>query len=67
MIGLVVRTTRLTCEEPPHFLFIYVYYFLLMINIHKKNTLNNYRLNHNYTGIYNTIDEHAYFYIVQYL
>ena len=42
--------------RPPSIIFIYVYYLVFMMTDHKRNTLNNYRMNQNYTGIYNIID-----------
>ena len=51
----------------PHFLFIYMYNFVFMINIHRRNTQNVYRTYHTYAGINIFIDSHEYRYILQYL
>ena len=38
-----------------------------MVNICKRHTHINNRMNHNYAGMYNINNHHAYPYIVQYL
>ena len=53
-------TKWLTFQDlSPHYIFMFVYNFLFMINIHKRNTQINFRTNYNYVEIYNIIDLHA--------
>ena len=58
-IGLELGTTQLTCQESTHFIFIYEYNFVLMVNIHNRNTQINYRMKHNYAGIHIIIEYNA--------
>ena len=54
-MGLEIGATKLTCQDSLHFIFISEYNFVFMMNIHKRNTIINYSMNHNYAEISNII------------